>query len=76
MSATILVVDDEETALSFMTPLLRDAGYNVVTATTLKAAHQVVDRGDADIIVLDVQLHRHAVRGAPRGLGVEIAVAK
>jgi two-component system response regulator AtoC len=56
MSATILLVDDEETALSFMTPLLRDAGYEVVTATTLKGAHQVVDRGDADIIVLDVQL--------------------
>jgi DNA-binding NtrC family response regulator len=56
MSATILLVDDEETALSFMSPLLRDAGYEVVTATTLKSAHLVVDRGDADIIVLDVQL--------------------
>ncbi len=56
MSATILLVDDEETALSFMSPLLHDAGYEVVTATTLKGAHQVVDRGDADIIVLDVQL--------------------
>ena len=56
MSATILLVDDEETALSFMSPLLRDAGYEVVTATTLKGAHQVVDRGDADIIILDVQL--------------------
>jgi two-component system response regulator AtoC len=56
MTATILLVDDEETALSFMTPLLHDAGYEVVTATTLKAAHQAVDRGQADIIVLDVQL--------------------
>ncbi len=56
MSATILLVDDEETALSFMSPLLRDAGYEVVSATTLKGAHQIVDRGDADIIVLDVQL--------------------
>jgi len=56
MSSTILLVDDEETALSFMSPLLRDAGYEVVTATTLKGAHQVVDRGDADIIILDVQL--------------------
>jgi DNA-binding NtrC family response regulator len=56
MSATILLVDDEETALSFMSPLLRDAGYEVLTATTLKAAHKVVDQGAADIIVLDVQL--------------------
>lgn len=56
MSATILLVDDEETALSFMSPLLRDAGYEVLTATTLKSAHKVVDQGAADIIVLDVQL--------------------
>ncbi len=56
MSATILLVEDDETALGFMSPLLRDAGYEVVAATTLKAAHQIVDRGDADIIVLDVQL--------------------
>ena len=56
MSATILLVDDEETALSFMSPLLRDAGYDVLTATTLKAAHKVVEHGEADIIVLDVQL--------------------
>lgn len=56
MSATILLVDDEETALSFMSPLLRDAGYEVVTATTLKGAQQSIERGEADIVVLDVQL--------------------
>jgi len=56
MNATILLVEDDETAVGFMAPMLHDAGYDVVTATTLKGAHQVVDRGEADIIVLDVQL--------------------
>jgi len=56
MNATILVVDDDETALSFVCPLLRDNGYEVREATTLNAAYRVIDRGEADIIVLDVQL--------------------
>lgn len=56
MTATILLVDDDETALSFMAPLLRDAGYEVREATTLAAAHRTLDRGEADIVVLDVQL--------------------
>jgi DNA-binding NtrC family response regulator len=56
MNASILVVDDDETALSFLTPLLRDNGYDVREATNLKAAHAAVNRGEADIIVLDVQL--------------------
>ena len=56
MSATILLVEDDETARTFLAPLLRDAGYDVVEAGTLKAAHAVIDRGEADIVVLDVQL--------------------
>ncbi len=56
MTATILLVDDDETALSFMAPLLRDAGYEVREATTLASAHQTLDRGEADLVVLDVQL--------------------
>jgi two-component system response regulator AtoC len=56
MTATILVVDDDETALSFMTPMLRDAGYEIRTATTLAAAHTIIDRSEAEIVVLDVQL--------------------
>ncbi len=56
MNATILLVEDEETARSFMAPLLRDAGYEVREAGTMAAAQAAVDRGEADIIVLDVQL--------------------
>src|SRR5690606_21493556 len=56
MSATILLVEDDETAHSFMAPLLRDEGYDVIEAGTLKAAQEVVERSEADIVVLDVQL--------------------
>jgi DNA-binding NtrC family response regulator len=56
MNATILLVEDDETARSFMAPLLRDVGYEVLEAGSLKAAHAIVDRGQADIVVLDVQL--------------------
>jgi len=56
VNASILVVDDDETALSFLCPILQDNGYDVRAATTLEAAHRHINRGEADIIVLDVQL--------------------
>lgn len=56
MNASILVVDDDETALSFLAPLLRDNGYDVRGVTNLKAANESINRGEADIMVLDVQL--------------------
>lgn len=56
MSATILIVDDEETARSFVSEALRDLGYEVVEAGDLKAAHKAIDAGVADIILLDVLL--------------------
>jgi two-component system response regulator AtoC len=56
MTATILLVEDDETARCFLAPMLRDEGYEVREAATLAAAHQAFDRGEADIIVLDVQL--------------------
>jgi DNA-binding NtrC family response regulator len=36
--------------------MLRDAGYEVREAETLAAANAVLDRSEADIVLLDVQL--------------------
>jgi two-component system response regulator AtoC len=56
MSAAILLVEDDATARSFLAPMLAAGGYEVREAETLAAAHAALDRGEADIIVLDVEL--------------------
>lgn len=56
MSATILVVDDEENARHIITSFLTPKGYEVFGAATLAEARQQISRGTADIILLDVQL--------------------
>lgn len=56
MSATVLIVDDEESARSFISEALKDAGYEAIEAGDLKGAHKAVDSGSADIILLDVRL--------------------
>ena len=56
MTATILVVDDEETARTFVSQTLRDAGYEAIEAGNLAQAHAAIDAGAADIVLLDVFL--------------------
>lgn len=64
MSATVLIVDDEETARSFVAEALADAGYEAIEAGDLAEAHKVIDTGAADIILLDVVL--------PDGSGISL----
>ena len=56
MTATILIVDDEENARLNYGTYLTSRGYEVIGVATLGEARQCVRRGDADIILLDVQL--------------------
>jgi DNA-binding NtrC family response regulator len=56
MTATILIVDDEETARSFVHEALSDAGYEAIEAGDLKAANKALDTGSADIVLLDLNL--------------------
>ena len=56
MSATILIVDDEENARLNLTSFLAPKGYEVLGAATLAEARAYLARGAADIILLDVQL--------------------
>ena len=64
MTATVLVVDDEENARHFMSDFLTQKGYEVKEAGTLKEARARVNEGVADIILLDVQL--------PDGFGTDL----
>jgi len=56
MTATILIVDDEETARTFVSEALRDAGYETFQAGDLAQARTALDAGQADIVLLDVNL--------------------
>jgi two-component system response regulator AtoC len=56
MTATVLIVDDEETARSFVHEALGDAGYEAIEAGDLKSAHKSLDTGSADIVLLDLNL--------------------
>jgi DNA-binding NtrC family response regulator len=56
MSVTILVVEDDPKARRFLSQMLRDASYEVREAGTLAEAHASLDRGEGDIILLDIQL--------------------
>jgi two-component system, NtrC family, response regulator AtoC len=64
MTATVLVVDDEENARHFVSDFLTQKGYEVKGAATLKEARARVNEGVADIILLDVQL--------PDGFGTDL----
>ncbi|MEN6408890.1 MAG: sigma-54 dependent transcriptional regulator [Anaerolineaceae bacterium] len=56
MSATILIVDDEDTARNNVAQFLNAKGYEVIEAATLAEARTCINRGSADIILLDVVL--------------------
>jgi two-component system response regulator AtoC len=56
MSATVLIVDDEATARNFVSEALADAGYEAIEAGDLAEANKAIDKGAADIILLDVNL--------------------
>lgn len=56
MTATVLIVDDEENARLNYVEFLSSRGYEVKGVATLSEARQIIRRGDADIILLDVVL--------------------
>lgn len=56
MSATVLIVDDEESARIFLSDFLTSKEYEVILASTLAEARVQIQKGTADIILLDVQL--------------------
>lgn len=56
MAATVLVVDDEETARMVVSEFLRTENYEVQEAATLTEAREILSQDGTDIVILDVQL--------------------
>jgi DNA-binding NtrC family response regulator len=56
MTATILVVDDQENARINVGAFLTSRGYEVIGVETLGLARECIRQGKADIILLDVDL--------------------
>jgi two-component system, NtrC family, response regulator AtoC len=56
MSITVLIVDDEDNFRSNMSDILSDKDYEVIGAASLSEARLVLGQGNADIVLLDVEL--------------------
>ncbi len=56
MSATVLIVDDEENARVILANFLNSKGYEVIDAATMAEARSHLQKGTPDIILLDVRL--------------------
>jgi len=56
MALTILIVDDEENARKNIGEFLGTKGYNIIEAATIAIAREFIQKGEGDIILLDVQL--------------------
>jgi len=56
MTATILIVDDEDNARKFISDFLVSKSYEVNGVANLADARQAIQKGSADIILLDVNL--------------------
>jgi DNA-binding response OmpR family regulator len=56
MSATILIVDDEDKFRENIRTFLSSNGYETIGAATLADARRNIQQGNADVILLDVLL--------------------
>ena len=56
MSITVLIVDDEENARTNIGEYLEGEGYEEIGAATLAEAKTCLQRGDADVVLLDDKL--------------------
>lgn len=63
----VLVVDDSETVLAVVSPILRRSGYRVIQARNVTEARNVWSRDDVpiDLVVTDVQM--------PDGTGFDLS---
>jgi CheY-like chemotaxis protein len=53
---TVLIFDDSDVVLDISRRFLEEAGYSVATAMTLEDFNRVLEGGQPDLILLDVQM--------------------
>jgi CheY-like chemotaxis protein len=58
MAKKILVIDDEEAVVKYMTTLFEDHGYEVTAATDGADALKMLDESVPDLITLDLQMDK------------------
>lgn len=58
MRKTVLVVDDESDIRAFLSDLLKDEGYDVLTAEDGVEAMETIAKGPPDLILLDLLMPR------------------
>ncbi len=56
MGMTVLIIDDEDNARENIGQFLTAKGYEIIGAATLAEGRASLQRGDADVVLLDVQL--------------------
>lgn len=56
MAKRIMVIDDEESTVKFMTILLSENGYETLSASDGRAGFDMLKEHDVDLIVLDVMM--------------------
>jgi CheY-like chemotaxis protein len=56
MSKTILVVDDEPDVVTYLSTVLRDAGYATLEAANGEEAMEQIRKGRPDLITLDITM--------------------
>lgn len=56
MSKTILVVDDEPDVVTYLSTVLKDAGYDTLEATSGEEAMEQIRKGRPDLITLDITM--------------------
>lgn len=56
MNYTVLIIDDDKKARQNISEILKLSGYDVEEAGTIKEGKTLINKGDLDILILDVQL--------------------
>ena len=64
MNYTVLIIDDDKKARQNISEFLKLSGYEVLEAGTIKEGKDLINKGDCEILILDVQL--------PDGYGLDL----